>query len=240
MIEILFALLAGALTIGAPCILPLLPILLGSSIGSTSKTRPLFIALGFILMFTIVALSLSYLITILNISPNLLRTVATIALGLFGLFMIWPTPFEKITAYLSGFSTKATQLSSKAGTGNLGGFVLGLMLGLIWTPCAGPVLGSILTLIATQTNLGQAGVLLVAYAIGAGLPMLLIAYGGQLVTTKVRAIVPYATKIQQVFGIIIILLAVAIYFQYDVALQAKILEKFDFSSLETKIISPQK
>ena len=239
MIEILFALLAGILTVGAPCILPLLPILLGSSVGSTSKTRPLFIAVGFIVMFTIVALSLSYLITALNISPDLLRTIATIALGLFGLFMLWPTPFEKVTAYLSGFSTKASALSSKAGTGNLGGFVLGLMLGLIWTPCAGPVLGSILTLIATQTNIAQAGILLIAYAIGAGIPMLLIAYGGQLITTRVRALVPYATRIQQAFGIIIILLAIAIYFQYDVALQAKILENFDFSSLESKIITPK-
>ena len=239
MIEILFALLAGALTIGAPCILPLLPILLGSSVGSTSKTRPLFIAIGFIFMFTIVALTLSWLISAANISPNLLRTIATFALALFGLFMVWPTPFEKVSAYLSGFSTKATSLSTKAGTGNLGGFVLGLMLGLIWTPCAGPVLGSILTLIATQTNIAQAGILLVAYAIGAGIPMILIAYGGQLITTRVRAIVPYATKIQQIFGIIIILLAVAIYFQYDVALQAKILENFDFSSLESKIIAPK-
>lgn len=239
MIEILFAVLAGILTIGAPCILPLLPILLGSSVGSTSKTRPLFIAIGFVTMFTIVGLSLSYLITALNISPNLLRTIATFALALFGLFMLWPTPFEKVTAYLSGFSTKANSLSTKAGTGNLGGFVLGMMLGLIWTPCAGPVLGSILTIIATQGNIAQSGILLLAYAIGAGIPMLLIAYGGQLITTKVRALTPYTTLIQQIFGVIIILLAVAIYFQYDLVIQAAILEKFDFSSLESKILSPK-
>ena len=239
MIEILFAILAGILTVGAPCILPLLPILLGSSVGSTSKTRPLFIALGFIVMFSIVGLTLSWLITTLNISPDLLRTIATIALALFGVFMIWPTPFEKVTAYLSKYTTKANALSTQAGTGNLGGFVLGLMLGLIWTPCAGPVLGSILTLIATQTNVAQAGILLVAYAIGAGIPMLLIAYGGQLITTKVRAIAPYTTRIQQIFGIIILLLAVAIYFQIDVQLQAAILEQYNFGTLESKIISPQ-
>lgn len=240
MIEILFAILAGILTIGAPCILPLLPILLGSSVGSTSKTRPLFIALGFVVMFTIVGLSLSYLITTLNISPNLLRTIATFALALFGIFMLWPTPFEKVTSYLSGFTTKANSMSTKAGTGNLGGFVLGLMLGLIWTPCAGPVLGSILTVIATQGNIAQSGILLTAYAIGAGIPMLAIAYGGQLITTKVRLIVPYTTKIQQVFGVIIILLAVAIYFQVDTQFQAFILEKYNFGSLESKIISPNK
>lgn len=236
MIEILFAILAGILTVGAPCILPLLPILLGTSIGSTSKTRPLFIALGFIVMFTIVGLTLSYITTSLNISPDLLRTIATIALGIFGVFMLWPTPFEKATAYLSSFTTKATSLSNRAGTGNLSGFILGIMLGLIWTPCAGPVLGSILTLIATQTNQAEATILLFAYAIGAGIPMLLIAYGGQYFTTKVRAITPYTNRIQQIFGIVIILLAIVIYFQYDLVLQSKILDIYNFGSLESKLL----
>jgi cytochrome c-type biogenesis protein len=239
MIEILFALLAGVLTIGAPCILPLLPIILGSSIGSTSKTRPLFIAMGFVVMFTIVALALSYITSALHITPNVLRNIATLALGLFGLLLLWPTPFEKLTAYLTKFTTKATALSGQAGTGNFGGFVLGLMLGLIWTPCAGPVLGSILTLIATQTDVSQAGVLLFAYAVGAGIPMLAIAYGGQYVTTRVRSIIPYAAAIQQVFGVIIILLAIAIYFQYDTKLQALLLTHYNFGSLESKIILPQ-
>jgi cytochrome c-type biogenesis protein len=239
MLEVLFAVLAGILTVGAPCILPLLPILLGSSVGSQSKTRPVFIATGFVVMFSIVGLSLSYLTTALQISPDLLRTIATICLAVFGLFMLWPTPFEKVTAYLSSFTTKAAALSSQAGTGNLGGFILGLMLGLIWTPCAGPVLGSILTLIATQGSTAQSGILLGAYAIGAGIPMLLIAYGGQLITSKVRALAPYTTRIQQVFGVVIILLAVVIYFEYDLIIQAKILENYNFGSLETKFIKPE-
>lgn len=238
MIEILFALLAGVLTIGAPCILPLLPIILGASVGNASKTRPFFIAFGFVVMFTTVALLLSYLTSALHISPNLLRNIATVALAVFGLLMIWPTPFEKLTAYLSKFTTKVSSLSAAAGTGNAGGFALGIMLGLIWTPCAGPILGSILTLIATNTDKAQASILLFAYAIGAGIPMLLIAYGGQIITTKVRAIAPYTTRIQQVFGIVIIMLAVAIYFQYDTKIQASILQNYNFGSLESKIITP--
>src|SRR4051812_6224735 len=100
MFEILIALLAGVLTIGAPCILPLLPILLGSSLGNYSKSRPAFIALGFVVMFSIVGLALSYITTSLHLSENLLRHIATAALAAFGLFMLWPTPFEKLTGYL--------------------------------------------------------------------------------------------------------------------------------------------
>ena len=235
MLEILFALIAGILTIGAPCILPLLPILLGSSING-SKTRPLFIAGGFALTFSIVAISISFLTTKLNLDPNLLRNIAVGMLGLFGLLMLWPTPFEKLTAYLSTFSGKATGLAQSAGTGNFGGFVLGVVLGIIWTPCAGPVLGSILTLIATQNNLGVAGVLLVAYSIGASIPMLIIAYGGRLAANKVRVIAPYTQTIQKIFGIIIITLAILIFFGYDIVIQAKLLEYYNFGSLESKIL----
>lgn len=238
MLEIIFAVLAGILTVGAPCILPLLPILLGSSIGG-SKTRPLFIAGGFALTFAILGLTLSYLTTSLDIDPNILRHVAVVLLALFGLLMLWPTPFEKLTAYLSNFSTKATGWSRAAGNGNFGGFVLGVTLGVIWTPCAGPVLGSILTLIATQSDLAAASVLLVAYAIGAAIPMLIIAYGGQLAASKVRALAPYTIRIQQVFGVIIILMAIAIYFGYDTVLQTKILDVYDFSSVETKLLQPK-
>lgn len=219
MIQILLAILAGVLTIGAPCILPVLPILLGTSIGYTSKTRPLFITLGFVIVFAIVGLFLSLIITKLNISPDSIRNVALIVLGIFGLFMIWPLPFEKLTQSLNGVINKANQTASQAGSGNLGGFILGCSLGLIWTPCAGPVLGSILTLIATQKNLVQAGILLIAYSIGAGIPMLIIGYGSQWVSTKVRSIAKYSVRIQQIFGVLIIILALVMFFRYDLILQ---------------------
>ncbi|WP_368734835.1 cytochrome c biogenesis CcdA family protein, partial [Klebsiella pneumoniae] len=70
----------------------------------------------------------------------------------------------------------------------------------VWTPCAGPVLGSILTLVATSRNLGWAGTLLVAYAIGAAIPMLAIAYGGQAATTRVRSLARISPRLQQGFG----------------------------------------
>jgi cytochrome c biogenesis protein CcdA len=231
MLQILFAIIAGTLTIGAPCILPLLPILLGASVGQTSKTRPLFIALGFILTFSITGLVLSYLVTSLNIAPDILRNIAIVALGIFGVFMIWPTPFEKLTVYLSGYINKANQTATAAGTGNFGGFVLGIMLGVIWTPCAGPVLGTILTLIATKQNLVEAAILLFAYAIGAGIPMLIIAYGGQYITTQVRSIAKYTGTIQKVFGILILLLTLAIYFNYDTLIQTKLLEYIPVPSI---------
>jgi cytochrome c-type biogenesis protein len=236
MLQLFIAILAGILTIGAPCILPLLPILLGASVGQTSKSRPIFIALGFVLMFSVVSLGFAYLVQNTGLMADTLRTVAIIALAIFGLLLIWPKFYEKLIGRLSPLFTRAESIGNKAGRGNGGGFVLGLMLGIIWTPCAGPVLGSILTLIVTQTDFARSAILLTGYAIGAGIPMIVIAYGGQYLTTRVRTLARYSTPIQQVFGVIILGLAVAMYYQYDLVLQAKLLELYDFSGFEDKLI----
>jgi len=239
MLQVIFSFLAGVLTIGAPCILPMLPIILGASVGHTSKTRPLFITLGFVATFSVAGLTLSIIVQRLMIAPDLLRNIAVAGLAFFGLLMLFPRIFEVLAQRLSGLSTQAQQISQKAGSKNFGGFVLGMILGLIWTPCAGPILGSILTLIATQSNFGQATALLLAYSAGAGVPMLAIAYGGQAITTRVRSVAKYTNIIQKLFGGIILLLAVAMYFQYDLKLQAKILEYYSFPTLEEKLIKPK-
>jgi cytochrome c biogenesis protein CcdA len=216
MLNLLLALLAGVITIAAPCTLPMLPILLGASVGQTSKARPVMIAAGFVLSFSLVALALSAITRVFDFDPNVLRSAAAILLAGFGLLMIWPAPFERLAGRLGGFAggNFATDKSV------LGGFVLGTTLGLVWTPCAGPVLGSILTVIATSKDTAWAGALLVTYAIGAAIPMLAIAYGGQAVTTRVRSLARVAPRLQQGFGIVVIGFAALSYFQYDTLIVA--------------------
>jgi len=231
MLQIFFAFIAGILTIAAPCILLPLPIILGGSVGQKNKTRPLFLALGFIFSFTALALIINFLVSSLGLNPNYLRLGAVILLTLFSLFMIWPRPFEKLMTRFNGIIGAANKAGESLGRGNLSGFVLGAIIGIIWAPCAGPILASILTLVALQSDLGQAGVLLTAYAIGAGLPMLAIAYGGQALTTGIKKVARYSARIQQIFGLILILLAAAIYFQYDTVIQAKLLAYFPSSGL---------
>jgi cytochrome c biogenesis protein CcdA len=210
MLNLLLAVLAGVITIAAPCTLPVLPILLGASVGQTSRTRPAFIAFGFVLSFTAVALLLASITRLFDFDPNVLRSGAAILLIVFGLLMIWPSLFERLAIRLPQFSNGAKQRP-----GNFGGFVLGTTLGLIWTPCAGPVLGSILTIVATSKDTLWASILLVAYAAGAAVPMLVIAYGGQAITTHVRSIARISPRLQQGFGVVVIAFAIASYFQYD-------------------------
>ncbi len=211
MLNLVLALLAGVVTVAAPCTLPMLPILLGASVGQTGKARPAMIALGFVMSFSMVALLLGAITRTFDFDPNSLRTGAAVLLAGFGLLMIWPAPFEWLSTRIGGFSGSV----ATSHQGVVGGFVLGTTLGLVWTPCAGPVLGSILTVVATSKDTAWASLLLVVYAVGAALPMLAIAYGGQAVTTRVRSIARVAPKLQQAFGIVVIAFAALSYFQYD-------------------------
>jgi cytochrome c-type biogenesis protein len=212
MTDLALALFAGMLTIVAPCTLPVLPILLGASIGQRVGARPALIAAGFVVSFAFVALALNAVATALDFDPDSLRKAGLAVLLVFGALMIWPTAFERVTARLAdaGLAVQGTAAQT-----NLGGFVLGTTLGLIWTPCAGPVLGAILTAIATSPDHAHGALLLLTYTVGAALPMLGVAYGGHAISTRLRSLVPYAGRLQQAFGVVVIAFALSAFLQYD-------------------------
>lgn len=215
MIEIILAFAAGVVTVASPCILPMLPILFGASIGQHSRLRPLFIFTGFVLAFSAFALLFGVFSTVLGLSHDTVRNISLVLLGGFGMLLLWPRRYALHFARLNGFLGAVHDVGRRGGSGNWGGLVLGIALGVVWTPCAGPVLGSILVLIATSHSLARSGALLACYATGAGVPMLLISYGGQYVTTRARGLARYAPVLQQAFGAAVLLVAIATYAQYD-------------------------
>ena len=219
MIEPVLAVLAGMLTIAAPCVLPMLPVVLGASIGQSNRWRPVFIAAGFALSFWAVGLLFSAVSQAVGLSHETLRDVAIAMLLVFGLLMLWPYPFEWLSLRLNGLLNRVNAAGdgavTRAGNGVLGGLLLGMTLGAVWTPCAGPVLGSILTLVATAPDTGHAALLLGFYSIGSALPMLAIAYGGQYASNRVRQFARHAQRMQRGFGVLVVLVAVAMFLQYD-------------------------
>src|SRR5579862_6814472 len=124
------------------------------------------------LSFSIVAITFGAITQILGVDQNTLRAIAVPILLGFGLLMLWPRPFEWLVAHARSLGDRTDQTAGRAHGGNVGGFFLGTTLGLVWTPCAGPVLGSILTVIATSPHIRREALLLVVYAIGAAVPML--------------------------------------------------------------------
>ncbi len=209
------AFLAGLLTVAAPCVLPMLPVVLGVSMGRSHGLRPVFMAIGFAASFCLVALAFGSATHVLGLSQEVLRHIATGVLLVLGVLMIWRTPFDRLMLHLSPLFERADAVGRRAGPGIAGALTVGATLGALFTPCAGPVLGSILTLVATHEDPGRAAALLAAYSAGAAIPMLVIAYGGQFVARHLAGVARWAHRLQQAFGLLVIATALAMLFQYD-------------------------
>ncbi len=223
LILLFFAFLSGLVTIFAPCIWPLLPIILSSSLNG-GKAKSLGITLGIMASFSIFILSISYLVSLFGLDPNIIRLFAVIVLVIMGLSMIVPAFSSILEGMLSRLSGRFGQSQTRSGFG--GGFLTGCSLGIVWTPCTGPILATIATLAATTSlNLGIILVTIV-YVIGLGIPLFFFSYGGGKLIAKTRFVSGFTGRIQQIFGVVILLTALAIYTNYDKVLQVKLLDSF--------------
>ncbi len=229
----LIAFIGGLLTILAPCILAVLPILLGTTLGNQNKLRPIMIVLGLIVSFTFFGVAFSYLTDLFGISSNTFRNIALVLLVLFGVGLIFPTTFEKIyyaiqNVFAKLHPNKASTPSTSDQKKNslLSAFLIGTSLGLVWAPCAGPILASILILAKTQQDLIQVALLMLSYSLGAGIPMLLIAYGGNWVIKRLKFFKQQGQNIQKGAGVVLIIGVILIATGLDTKIQTALFSLF--------------
>src|SRR3989344_842213 len=218
-----FSFLAGIVTILSPCILPILPIVLSSSI-SKGKERPLGIVAGFILSFTFFTLFLTTIVKFFAIPADSLRLFSVIVIFLFGLSLLFSGMQKFLERVFSYFSKFVPRSEKKEGFG--GGLLIGMSIGLLWTPCVGPILASVISLALTGSVTFESFLITLAYSMGTAIPMFFIIFGGQTVLNKVPWLVKNTGKIQKIFGIVMMLTAVGIYLNLDRQFQSYILQKF--------------
>lgn len=213
-LSISLALLGGVLNILSPCVLPILPVLLGRSLQSHTY-GPVALVGGLIAGFALAGSLLGVTSVWFTGLANLLRSGAIALLLFLGLIAIFPTWSYRIFTYIpvGNLAQKPPRI------GLMGEFWLGTQLGLLWTPCAGPVLGGILVLAAVNHQVAGAFWLLVVYGIGAGLPLLAIAYGGRVFSQRILNLRPHSTVLQRVGGVAIAATAIAILLGWDVQIQ---------------------
>ncbi|MCC7149362.1 MAG: cytochrome c biogenesis protein DipZ [Saprospiraceae bacterium] len=223
---IAFAFLAGIITVLSPCILPILPIILTSSIGgvNTVISRPIGVITGFILSFTFFTLFLSTIVRLSGIPAETLRFVSVLVVAGFGLSLLVPqfqVLVERLFSKLSGFMP-----NSQRKTGFSGGLVIGFSVGLLWTPCVGPILASVISLAITGTVTFDAFLITLAYSLGTAIPMFLIILGGQNTLRRVPWLLSNLGYIQKVFGVLMIVTAIGIFFNVDRRFQTFVLNTF--------------
>ncbi|MEE4462016.1 cytochrome c biogenesis CcdA family protein [Azotobacter chroococcum] len=221
MIEYALAIAAGMATILSPCILPVLPIVLATSAGG-GRNRPLMVIAGFAATFAASGLLIGALSASSGALQGAIRTASIVVLLMAGLSCFWPAPFDALVRqwhrWRAAHAKAAPDRQPVAGA--LGAALVGASLGLAWTPCAGPVLASVLSLAASAQAPGKATALLGLYAAGAGIPMLLVAYGGAWVTARLSFLQRRAALLRRVFGALAVGVAVLQLLQYDVLVSA--------------------
>jgi len=214
---VLFGFIAGAATALSPCVLPVLPIAL--SAGATGgRRRPLGIVAGLAVSFTFATVALVYVIAALGLPNDFLRKLAIVVLLCFGIVLMVPPLAARLEAWMSRFASRAGVAQTK-GDGFWSGVGVGLSLGLLYAPCAGPILAGVITVSASQSF--SAGRLAVAfsYGIGSAVVLYFLMLGGR------RVVAPLARRgvgLQIAMGGLMVVVALAMLGNYDIRFQNRI------------------
>jgi len=233
-ILIVFAFLSGIITILSPCILPLLPVVLAGNVAG-GRGRPYGVVTGFAVSFTGFTLGLSALVAATGVSPDALRVAAVVILLLFGVVLIVPAlkdRFQLIISRLVARSSVPAKTAPPPAGGNAvagrssgywSGVLVGVSLGLVWTPCVGPIMASVISLaVSHAVNAGSVFITL-AYSLGTAIPMFAIMVGGRALLRKVPWLTTRSSQIQRVFGVLMVAVAVVVAFGWDRTLETSLL-----------------
>ena len=225
-----FAFVAGAATALSPCVLPVLPVAL--SAGATGgRRRPLGVVTGLTLSFTFAVIALVYVIDALGLPGDLLRNIAIVVLLGFGISLLVPSLAARMEAWIGRIvPTPGAHRANRDGFWS--GVVVGLSLGLVYAPCAGPILAGVITVSASQPfTAGRLGVAL-SYAIGSAVVLYLLMIGGRRLTGRLSR---HAGRLQMGMGAVMVVVAVLMFADYDTRFQTAIAD-----DLPAIVVNPSK
>ncbi|HKG04151.1 MAG TPA: cytochrome c biogenesis protein DipZ [Conexibacter sp.] len=216
---ILFGFLAGAGTALSPCVLPVLPIAL--SAGATGgRRRPLGIVVGLIASFTFATVALVYALDALGLPDTLLRTLAIVVLLAFGVTLLIPSLAARLEGRLSAVAARlGARPASAGGDGFRSGLLVGASLGLVYAPCAGPVLAGVITVSASQPFTAGRLAVALAYGIGSAVVLYVLMIGGRRLTAPLAK---RSGALQMAMGAVMVVVALAMLNDYDLRFQSAI------------------
>ena len=216
-----FALLAGLLSTLSPCVLPILPILLGSA-AAAPRWAPLTLAGGLALSYAVIGTTIAWAGAAIGLDGSAFRSIGAVVLGLLGMVLMSSSLQQRFAAATSGIGGAGSALVSKLGLDGLKGqFAIGLALGVVWSPCVGPTLGAAIVLASQGSHLPQAALMMGIFGLGAALPVVGLAYLSRAAMMKVRGRLMQAGKVgKTALGAIMLAVAVLILAKADKPLEA--------------------
>ncbi len=221
----ILGLLAGILSTLSPCVLPLLPIVAASA-AAVHRFGPLALSAGLALSFVGIGVFLATLGPAIGLDAGSLRLAGGVLMLLFGLLLLSAKLQERFALAGGGISATADRLAGRfASEGLHGQFIIGLLLGVVWSPCAGPTLGAAVTLAAQRQVLGQVILVMTLYGIGAALPLALVGILSREALGRWRRrmdVAGHAGKL--VLGLLLVAIGATVLTGLDRALETRLVE----------------
>jgi cytochrome c-type biogenesis protein len=208
LVTLALAFAAGLLTALSPCVLPLLPLVMGSA--ARSRYGPAALAAGFVTAFTVIGVLLAFLGTALGLSDTIVRSTSAALLVAAGVLMVSHRLDSVAGRWLSPLASASARLSARANQGLGGQFFVGALLGGIWSPCVGPTLGAALGLAARSDTLAHAAAVMSAFGLGSATLLLSAGYASRAVIGQRLRLLHAGERGRLVFGIVLLLVGASV------------------------------
>jgi cytochrome c biogenesis protein CcdA len=233
MSSLVLAILAGLLTSLSPCVIPVLPLVVGSA-ASGHRLGSVALCAGLVLSFSVLGVGVALAVRAFGFEPGAIRIGGAVLLLLLGAVLLVPRAQELLSGLLAPFASLTSRIAPQGDRAGLtGNFLTGTLLGAIWSPCAGPTLGAAIGL-ATQAKTSLQGfVLMFGFGSGASLPLLMVAYGSRTLFQKNKGwLIGVSNRIKPVFGVILLVVSMGVLTGYDKKLESTVLRHLPDSWLD--------
>lgn len=212
--ELLFAFLAGLLTLLNPCVLPVLPIVLASAL-QAHRHAALALAAGLSLSFVSFGMLVAVFGQQLGITENLMSQMGAVLMIMFGIILLVPAINQRFVAMTTRFSEQADQTLEQQQTRSLKGqFIGGILLGAVWSPCVGPTLGGAISLASQGQQLGWSFAIMLSFALGISSILILLSYGTrEAIQRRQKSLRKVAEYAKPIMGSLFILVGLMILFK---------------------------
>lgn len=222
--ELGLAWLAGSLTTLNPCVFPLLPLVLGGAV-QENRLAPVAMGAGMVSAFALLGLLVGVAGDAFGLNPDHIRLAGAVLLIGFGIVMLTPSLNARFTALISPLATGADSATRRFNPGSMAGaFAIGGLLGMVWSPCSGPMLASALTIVATEGGALRGTLVLGVFGLGAATVLVAAAYASRAGFGRVRGwVLTHMERVKRGFGILVLLLGLAILVGGDKLLEAQLI-----------------
>jgi cytochrome c biogenesis protein CcdA len=221
--ELGLAWVAGSLTTLNPCVFPLLPVVLGGAL-QANRYAPVAMGAGMVLMFALLGLIVGVAGDALGIDTDLIRVAGAWLLISFGLVMLIPALNERFTRLISPVASGAYSATTRFDSSSLtGAFATGSLLGMVWSPCSGPMLASALAMVATEGGAARGTFILGMFGFGAASVLVAVAYASRAGFGKMRGwVLAHMETVKKGFGLFVLFIGLAILSGGDKWLEAEL------------------